>query len=207
MAGASPDVGVGVDQLSELPRKHVVGRVCITRSSRVNAPRALLKSFPEPIERMSMPTNNSELSAGDVNAAQTPSRSAGSRVIRTGPRSGADTGTSTYSALLAEVKAHGLLQRRTGFYWSLFIVLAEGSSARSASVIGEIEAHLARMQASSQLRPPKRLAMAAVQAYLDGEITIGPVAILLERSEDDARRMLKPSGPEAAMSVDNPETI
>ncbi len=33
---------------------------------------------------------------------------------------GGRTGTSTYSALLAQVKDHGLLRRRTGFYWSLF---------------------------------------------------------------------------------------
>jgi Zn-dependent peptidase ImmA (M78 family)/transcriptional regulator with XRE-family HTH domain len=86
-------------------------------------------------------------------------------------------------------------------------LLAEGSSARSASAIGEMEAHLARMQASSQLRPPMRLAMAAVRAYMEGEIAIGPVAILLQRSEDDARKMLESSAPDAAMSVDNPETI
>ncbi|MDK8171846.1 acyl-CoA desaturase, partial [Curtobacterium citreum] len=39
---------------------------------------------------------------------------------RTRPGNGGRTGTSTYSALLAQVKDHGLLRRRTGFYWSLF---------------------------------------------------------------------------------------
>lgn len=85
-------------------------------------------------------------------------------------------------------------------------ILAEGSSSRSASVIGEMEPHLARMQSSSQLRPPMRLAMAAVAAYLDGEITIGPVAILLQRTEEEARKMLTSSAPDEAMWVDNPET-
>jgi fatty acid desaturase len=42
---------------------------------------------------------------------------------RTRSRSGSPTGTSTYSAVLAQVKENGLLRRRTGFYWSLFGVL------------------------------------------------------------------------------------
>ncbi|PZF59387.1 acyl-CoA desaturase [Curtobacterium sp. MCBD17_013] len=43
---------------------------------------------------------------------------------RTRPSSGGRSGTSTYSALLAQVKDHHLLRRRTGFYWSLFGSLA-----------------------------------------------------------------------------------
>jgi fatty acid desaturase len=39
---------------------------------------------------------------------------------RTRPATGARKGTSTYSALLAQVKENGLLRRRTGFYWALF---------------------------------------------------------------------------------------
>jgi len=39
---------------------------------------------------------------------------------RTRPGTGSPKGTSTYSALLAQVKENGLLRRRTGFYWSLF---------------------------------------------------------------------------------------
>ncbi len=47
-------------------------------------------------------------------------------VTRTRPGDGSRTGTSTYSALLAQVKAAGLLRRRTGFYWSLFGSLVAG---------------------------------------------------------------------------------
>ncbi|KQO65291.1 fatty acid desaturase family protein [Curtobacterium sp. Leaf261] len=43
--------------------------------------------------------------------------------MRTRPRTDAPTGTSTYSAILAQVKDGGLLKRRTGFYWSVFAVL------------------------------------------------------------------------------------
>ncbi|MBT1610974.1 acyl-CoA desaturase, partial [Curtobacterium flaccumfaciens pv. poinsettiae] len=42
---------------------------------------------------------------------------------RTRPATGARKGTSTYSALLAQVKENGLLRRRTGFYWALFSAL------------------------------------------------------------------------------------
>jgi len=42
---------------------------------------------------------------------------------RTRPRGDAPTGTSTYASLLAKVKEHGLLKRRTGFYWTIFSCL------------------------------------------------------------------------------------
>ncbi len=42
------------------------------------------------------------------------------------PGTGSRSGTSTYSVLLAQVKEHGLLARRTGFYWSLFGSLVAG---------------------------------------------------------------------------------
>ncbi|ROS75738.1 fatty acid desaturase [Curtobacterium sp. PhB130] len=42
--------------------------------------------------------------------------------ITTGPRAGS-SGTSSYSALLARIKAEGLLRRRTGWYWGLIGVL------------------------------------------------------------------------------------
>jgi fatty acid desaturase len=42
---------------------------------------------------------------------------------RTNPRDGSTTGTSTYSALLAQIKDQGLLERRTGFYWTLFGII------------------------------------------------------------------------------------
>ncbi len=45
---------------------------------------------------------------------------------RTRPGPGSRNGTSTYSALLAQVKEHGLLRRRRGFYWSLFAGLVVG---------------------------------------------------------------------------------
>lgn len=45
---------------------------------------------------------------------------------RTRPGPGSRNGTSTYSALLAKVKEQGLLRRRTGFYWTLFVSLAAG---------------------------------------------------------------------------------
>ena len=49
-------------------------------------------------------------------------RSSGFR--RTGPSGRPRTGgTSSYSAILAEVKSAGLLRRRYGFYWTLFAVL------------------------------------------------------------------------------------
>lgn len=41
----------------------------------------------------------------------------------TGPAGARTGGTSTYAALLAQVKAAGLLRRRRGFYWSLFAAL------------------------------------------------------------------------------------
>ncbi|MDK8173944.1 acyl-CoA desaturase, partial [Curtobacterium citreum] len=49
----------------------------------------------------------------------------------TGPTpGGARTGgTSTYSALLAQVKAAGLLRRRRGFYWTLFAGLVLATAA------------------------------------------------------------------------------
>jgi fatty acid desaturase len=40
--------------------------------------------------------------------------------------SGRGSSTSTYSAVLAQVKEHDLLRRRTGFYWSLFGSLVGG---------------------------------------------------------------------------------
>jgi fatty acid desaturase len=43
-----------------------------------------------------------------------------------GPRTG---GTSTYSALLAQVKDAGLLRRRRGFYWALFSALVVATVA------------------------------------------------------------------------------
>ncbi|WIE54819.1 acyl-CoA desaturase [Curtobacterium sp. MCBD17_003] len=42
------------------------------------------------------------------------------RIVRTRPRSGTTSGTSTYSSILAQVKEQGLLGRRIGFYWALF---------------------------------------------------------------------------------------
>ncbi len=45
---------------------------------------------------------------------------------RTRPGPGSRNGTSTYSALLAQVKEQGLLRRRTGFYWSVFGSLVVG---------------------------------------------------------------------------------
>ena len=45
---------------------------------------------------------------------------------RTRPGPARGSSTSTYSALLAQVKEHGLLRRRTGFYWTLFASLAAG---------------------------------------------------------------------------------
>ncbi len=53
-------------------------------------------------------------------------------------RPGSRNGTSTYSALLAQVKEHGLLRRRTGFYWSLFGSLVAGlalAGSRSRSSV------------------------------------------------------------------------
>ncbi|MGN7192162.1 acyl-CoA desaturase, partial [Curtobacterium sp. SAFR-003] len=38
-------------------------------------------------------------------------------------------GTSTYSALLAQVKEAGLLRRRRGFYWALFSALVVATAA------------------------------------------------------------------------------
>ncbi|MBT2502484.1 acyl-CoA desaturase [Curtobacterium sp. ISL-83] len=71
-----------------------------------------------------MPTNNSGVSDRTGTPEQPPhGRTAAPRIIRTRPGDGGTTGTSTYSALLAEVKAQGLLRRRTGFYWTLFIAL------------------------------------------------------------------------------------
>jgi len=52
----------------------------------------------------------------DLSAAQ-------SAVVLTRPRTGAPTGTSTYSALLKQIKEGGLLRRRTGYYWTVFAVL------------------------------------------------------------------------------------
>jgi fatty acid desaturase len=46
-----------------------------------------------------------------------------SPLIRTRPRVGGSTAGSTYSALLQLVKAEGLLERRTGYYWAVFAVL------------------------------------------------------------------------------------
>jgi len=43
-----------------------------------------------------------------------------------GPRTG---GTSSYSALLAQVKEAGLLERRRGFYWALFSALVVATAA------------------------------------------------------------------------------
>jgi hypothetical protein len=43
-----------------------------------------------------------------------------------GPRTG---GTSSYSALLAQVKEAGLLRRRRGFYWALFTALVVATAA------------------------------------------------------------------------------
>jgi fatty acid desaturase len=49
---------------------------------------------------------------------------------KTGSPGGARTGgTSTYSALLAQVKDAGLLRRRRGFYWSLFTGLVVATAA------------------------------------------------------------------------------
>ncbi|WP_175415829.1 hypothetical protein [Curtobacterium sp. SGAir0471] len=45
---------------------------------------------------------------------------------RTRPGPGSRNGTSTYFALLAQVKEHGLLRRRTGFSWSPFSSLVVG---------------------------------------------------------------------------------
>lgn len=44
-------------------------------------------------------------------------------VVRTRPRDGDPTGTSTYAALLARIKQRGLLRRRTGYYWTVFATL------------------------------------------------------------------------------------
>ena len=60
---------------------------------------------------------------------------------RTRPATGARKGTSTYSALLAQVKENGLLRRRTGFYWALF-----------GALIGSLA--LATLTASSRAADP-----------------------------------------------------
>ncbi|WP_260855843.1 acyl-CoA desaturase [Curtobacterium sp. 9128] len=54
---------------------------------------------------------------------RTPARPVPTPVVRTRPRDGTPTSTSTYSALLQQVKAAGLLRRRTGYYWTVFAVL------------------------------------------------------------------------------------
>lgn len=54
-----------------------------------------------------------------MTATPTPS----SATIRTRPRDGSPTGTSTYSTMLKQVRAEGLLRRRTGYYWTVFAVL------------------------------------------------------------------------------------
>jgi fatty acid desaturase len=46
------------------------------------------------------------------------------RLVRTVPRDSGASTTSTYSALLRRVKEAGLLDRRTGYYWRVFAVLA-----------------------------------------------------------------------------------
>ncbi|WP_442855004.1 fatty acid desaturase family protein [Curtobacterium sp. Leaf261] len=59
--------------------------------------------------------------------------------LRTGPRVGAQRGTSSYSELLRRAKAEGLMGRRTGWYWTVFAVLVAGlASAWTAfSMLGD----------------------------------------------------------------------
>ncbi|MFZ7087873.1 fatty acid desaturase family protein [Curtobacterium sp. RRHDQ10] len=70
-----------------------------------------------PAALISVPTDL----AAQTTAAVRITRASG--FIKTRPRDGAPNGTSSYSAILALVKDAGLLQRRTGFYWSVFGVL------------------------------------------------------------------------------------
>jgi fatty acid desaturase len=60
--------------------------------------------------------------------------------IRTRPAlPGSRSGTSTYAALLNQVKARGLLRRRTGYYWTLFSILitAVGGAWAAFAMLGD----------------------------------------------------------------------
>jgi fatty acid desaturase len=63
----------------------------------------------------------------------TPNASSGT--IRTRPRDGSPTGTSTYSTVLKRIKAEGLLERRTGYYWTVFAVLIAGLGAAGGAFV------------------------------------------------------------------------
>jgi fatty acid desaturase len=54
---------------------------------------------------------------------------------RTAPRLTSTSGTSSYTELLARVKAAGLLERRVGFYWSVFGVLVGVGALAALAVL------------------------------------------------------------------------
>jgi Zn-dependent peptidase ImmA (M78 family) len=84
-------------------------------------------------------------------------------------------------------------------------VLAARSSASCAASVDKLEAHLTKNHRALEMRPPFRLATAAVRAYLAGETGIGPVAQLLRVTEHEARRLVSPEQSEESQLA-NPES-
>jgi hypothetical protein len=70
--------------------------------------------------------------------------------------------------------------------------LAIRTTADCAVALGKQEEHLAKNRQALEKRPPFRLAMAAVRAYLASETGIGPAAQLLGLEDEEARRLVTP---------------
>jgi Zn-dependent peptidase ImmA (M78 family) len=83
--------------------------------------------------------------------------------------------------------------------------LALRTSADCAIAVGKQEEHLAKNRQALEKRPPFRLAMAAVRAYLAGETGIGPAAQLLGLDDEEARRLVAPDY-SGESHLENPES-